>query len=262
LQTDVAACVETSCTIKESLSKSLNPPCFRHASKFLVSVTKNITETTCGAPTRNKSRPYYALSISFGTISGAIVVLRFFSKFFANSEFGLDDYFIAITLGAGIPSSVLTVHGIISNGLGRDIWTITPKQITDFVHVFYAMEILYFAQVALLKLSLLFFYLRIFPGPKIRRLLWATIIFDICFGIIFVFIAIFQCRPINYYWKNWDGEHQGTCLNGNGLAWSNAAISILLDAWMLGLPMSQLVSLKLHWKKKIGVAMMFVVGTL
>jgi hypothetical protein len=48
----------------------------------------------------------------------------------------------------------------------------------------------------------------------------------------------------------------------NALGWSNAAISIVLDAWMLGLPMSQVVKLKLHWKKKIGVAMMFVVGTL
>lgn len=202
------------------------------------------------------------MSVSLGTISGAVVVLRFASKFLAHSEFGLDDYFIAITLGVGIPSSVLTVHGVISNGLGRDIWTITPKQITDFLHVFYAMEILYFAQVALLKLSLLFFYLRIFPGTTVRGLLWATVIFNVCFGIIFVFIAIFQCQPINYYWNSWDGEHHGACLNVNGLGWSNAAISILLDAWMLGLPLSQLVSLQLHWKKKIGVVLMFVVGTL
>lgn len=251
-----------SCTIKESLGKSPNRPGFGNASKLLPSVTKNVTETTCGAPIRNKSKPYYALSISFGVISGAIVLLRFFSKWFANAEIGLDDYFIAITLGTGIPSSVLTVHGVISNGLGRDVWTVTPKQITGFIHAFYAMEILYFAQVALLKLSLLFFYIRIFPGPKIRRLIWATVIFDVLFGVTFVFLALFQCRPISHYWKSWDGEHHGTCLNANGLGWSNAAISIVLDAWMLGLPMSQLVSLQLHWKKKIGVAMMFIVGTL
>jgi len=195
-------------------------------------------------------------------ISGAIVLLRFFSKFVTNSEFGLDDYFIAITLATGIPSSVLTVHGVISNGLGKDIWTVTPKQITGFIRAFYAMELLYFAQVALLKLSLLFFYMRIFPGPTIRRLLWATIAFDIAFGVIFVIITVFQCRPISYYWNSWDGEHQGTCLNVNALGWSNAGISIVLDAWMLGLPLSQLVGLQLHWKKKIGVAMMFIVGTL
>lgn len=195
-------------------------------------------------------------------ISGAIVLLRFFSKYFANADLGLDDWFIAITLGVGIPSSVLTVHGIISNGIGKDIWTLTPKQITNFVHVFYAIEILYFAEVALLKLSLLFFYLRIFPGTMVRRLLWGTVILDVCFGALFVLIAIFQCRPISYYWTSWDGEHQGSCLNINGLGWSNAVISIVLDSWMLALPISQLVSLQLHWKKKVGVALMFVVGTL
>jgi hypothetical protein len=229
---------------------------------MLRSVTKNVTETTCGAPIRDKSKPYYALAVSLGIISGAIVLLRFSSKFFANSELALDDWFILATLVTGIPSTVLTSRTIISYGLGKDIWTLTPTKITDFIHVFYALEILYFAQVALLKLSLLFFYLRIFPGPMVRRLLWVTVIFDICFGMLFVLLAIFQCRPISYYWSGWDGEHQGTCLNVNGLAWSNAAISIVLDGWMLALPISQLFGLQLHWKKKIGVAMMFVVGTL
>jgi hypothetical protein len=231
-------------------------------SKLMASVTKNVTETVCGAPIRSKSESYYALCISLGVITGAIVILRFMSKFLANAEFGMDDYFIAFTMAIGVPSSILTVHGVISNGLGRDIWTLTPKQITDFIHNFYAIEILYFAEVSTLKLSLLFFYLRIFPGTVIRRLLWATVIFDICFGLVFVLLATFQCKPINFYWNNWDGEHQGTCLNVNGLGWSNAVISILLDVWMLGLPLSQLVNLQLHWKKKVGVALMFVVGTL
>jgi hypothetical protein len=187
--------------------------------------------------------------------------LRLCSKFIIPSEFGLDDYFIAITLAAGIPSSVLTVHGLTSNGLGRDVWTVTFKQITDFFHVFYAMEILYFAQVALLKLSLLFFYLRIFPGTKIRKLIWGTIVFDIMFGVVFVFVGIFQCRPISFYWKNWDEEHEGKCIDVNAVGWANAAISILLDGWMLALPISQVASLNLHWKKKVGVALMFTVGT-
>jgi hypothetical protein len=231
--------------------------------KLMATVTKNVTETICGAPIRSKSESYYALCVSLGVITGAIVILRFMSKFLANAEFGMDDLFIAFTMVIGVPSSILTVHGVISNGLGRDIWTLTPNQITNFIHNFYAIEILYFAEVSTLKLSLLFFYLRIFPGTLVRRLLWATVIFDICYGLVFVFLATFQCKPIDFYWNNWDGEHQGgTCMNVNALGWSNAVISILLDAWMLGLPLSQLVNLQLHWKKKVGVAMMFVVGTL
>jgi hypothetical protein len=228
----------------------------------LESVAQNVTQTTCKAPIRDVSKSYYALAIAFGVISAAVVLLRLSARFFTQSSFGLDDLFISITLVFGVPSIILTVHGILSNGLGKDIWTLTPKEITDFIHVFYAMEILYFLQVALLKLSLLFFYLRIFPGPNIKRLIWGTAVFDICFGFLFFLLAIFQCRPISFYWKNWDGEHQGHCLNVNVLGWSNAGISILLDFWMLALPISQLIQLKLHWKKKIGVALMFVVGTL
>jgi hypothetical protein len=157
---------------------------------------------------------------------------------------------------------VLVPHGLTSNGLGKDIWTVTPKQITNFLTAFYVSEVLYFAQVALLKLSLLFFYLRIFPAPKIKRFIIGTIVFDICFGIAFVLAGLFQCRPISYYWKNWDGEHQGSCVSVNVLGWSNAGISIVLDAWMFSLPVSQLIGLQMHWKKKVGVMMMFLVGTL
>jgi hypothetical protein len=45
--------------------------------------------------------------------------------------------------------------------LGGDLWTVTPTQITNYLAKFYILEVLYFAQVFLLKLSLLFFYLRI-----------------------------------------------------------------------------------------------------
>jgi hypothetical protein len=156
----------------------------------------------------------------------------------------------------------LNVHGLTANGLGKDIWTVTFKQITDFIHVFYVMEILYFAQVALLKISILFFYLRIFPGTGIRRLIWATIAFNAIFGTIFVVLSIFQCWPISFYWKRWDGEHQGSCFDVNAMAFANAGISIVLDVWMLGLALSQIIFINLHWKRKVGVALMFGVGTL
>lgn len=205
---------------------------------------------------------FFAITLSFGVISAGVVLLRMATKYLTKASFGLDDMCMFITLIIGVPSMVLNSHGMISNGLGKDIWTLTPKQITDFVHAFYAMEILYFLQVAMLKLTLLFFYLRIFPAPNFKRIIWGTAAFDCLFGAVFVFFAIFQCQPINFYWKHWDGEHEGKCLNVNALGWTNAAISIALDFWMLALPISQLVNLKLHWKKKVGVAMMFVVGTL
>lgn len=51
-------------------------------------------------------------------------------------------------------------------------------------------------------------------------------------------------------------------LNANAIGWANAAISVALDVWMLAVPLWNLKRLNLHWKKKVGVAAMFVVGTL
>lgn len=178
------------------------------------------------------------------------------------SELGWDDYTIILTLIAGVPSVVVIDRGSLKNGLGRDVWTVPFDRITAFVRWLYVLEVLYFFQMTLLKLALLFFFLRIFPKTMIRNLLKGTIVFTMLYGLVFVIIAIFQCRPISHYWDKWDLEHDGKCINVNALAWSNAIISIALDVWMLALPLYEVFRLQLSWRKKISVAIMFLVGTL
>ncbi|KAK8006113.1 hypothetical protein PG991_012410 [Apiospora marii] len=244
LQSSVTACVSASCTIREAL------------------FTKNLTETNCHAPVRDKGKLYDNISIIFGVLSGFFVVMRLVFKLLVmKTDLGLDDWAVLVTVLVGIPSTVINVHGVSPNGLGKDIWTLRDDQITDFGKFFYILEILYFTQVSLVKLSLLFFYMRIFPGRTIRWLLWGTVVFNCLFGLSFSLVAVFQCQPIEFYWKKWDGLQEGTCFDINAMGWSNAAISIALDIWMLAIPLWQLRALKLHWKKKIGVAAMFIVGT-
>lgn len=203
-------------------------------------------------------------NIILGAISAACVLARIlFKAAFSAGELGWDDYMILATLVLGVPSTIVQDIGTLKHGLGKDVWTLSFGTITAFVKWFYVIEVMYFFNVAMLKLSLLFFFLRIFPARPTRRLLWATIAFDICFGISFILAAIFQCQPISHYWNKWDGEHlAGKCINVNALGWANAVISIALDVWMLVLPLWQVSQLKLAWKKKVGVALMFFVGTL
>ncbi|OLN81844.1 hypothetical protein CCHL11_06972 [Colletotrichum chlorophyti] len=245
LQAAVEVCVMEDCTIKQALA------------------TKNITQTACRAPVRDKSVMYDTISISTGSISAFFVVIRILYKLFAtmDGKLGLDDWFILATIFSGLPSTVMNTHGFVANGMGRDVWTLTPETITKFAFFFYVMEVLYFAQVTLLKMSILFFYMNIFRQSGIKNLIWGTVAFNAVFGTVFVFLATFQCSPISFYWTKWDEEHIGFCMDINGIAWANAGLSICLDLWMLGLPLSQVRSLKLHWKKKIGVALMFCVGT-
>ncbi|RFU73936.1 pth11-typeg- -coupled receptor [Trichoderma arundinaceum] len=239
------------------------PPCAREC--LVTSIAKspstmNLTAVGCDRPTRDRSPAYIILSDVFGTISGVFVLQRLAYKLWAKLDLGGDDWMTVATVISGIPSTVISSYGVSNHGLGRDIWTLTPSEITRFGLFFWILEILYFVEVSMLKLSLLLFYIRIFPGRTVRRLLWGTFIGSAAFGIAFVIVAVFQCTPVKYYWQKWDGEHQGTCLDINSIAWSNAAISIAIDIWVLAIPLWQLKSLKLDWRRKIGVGMMFCVG--
>ncbi|KAK8003631.1 Galactose oxidase- beta-propeller [Apiospora arundinis] len=237
-------CIVTSCTVEQSL------------------VAKNVTQTMCGAPIRDKRLEYNLISCTLMAISCALVIIRLcYKKLCTTVELGLDDWFIFAALLNCVPSAIINVHLLTRNGLGKDIWTLTPTQIEGFAKGFYAITICYFSEVFLLKLSILFFYLRIFPSKGMKRLLWATIVFDVLFGISFILVGIFQCTPISANWTAWKGTGEGKCANQSAIAWANAAVSITMDLWMLAIPMSQLKSLNLHWKKKVGVGLMFFVGT-
>lgn len=222
-----------------------------------------MTDTTCGVPVRDAGTSYNILNITLGCVSAAVMLLRISYKLLiAKIPLGMDDIMIFMTVISGIPSTVITSLGTIAHGLGKDIWTLSPTEITKFVYWFYFMEWLYFLDLGFMKLSLLFFYLKIFPKKSVKIVIWVTIGFTVVWAITFALVAALSCNPISYYWTNWDGEHSGTCLNTNAIGWANAISSIAEDIWMLAIPLWQLRNLQLHFKKKVGVAIMFFTGTL
>lgn len=275
LDQHVTLCVTANCTVPESLGKpqawsSLEapislPPVFPAKATVLTlrAVVKNITSTQCNAPLRNRSQEYANLTTAMAVVSVFLVMLRFaFKMFVQRVDLRPDDWAVLLLILTGTPSTIITSLGTTPNGLGRDIWTLTPTQITNVGYFFYFMSVLYFTQVCLLKLVVLFFYLQIFPSRRTKTVLWTTVSVTLLWGVLFVFLGIFQCWPVSYSWTKWDNAHEGRCLNINSVAWAHAIINVISDVWMLAIPMFKLKDLQLHWKKKISVAMMFFVGTL
>ncbi|KAK2605855.1 hypothetical protein QQS21_003695 [Conoideocrella luteorostrata] len=243
LLNSVTACVLRSCTAKESI------------------LAKKITSEGCHAPIRDKTNFYITISDTFGIISGLFIIQRFGFKLWAKQELGLDDWFALATIVCGVPSTIINTYGVGANGIGRDVWTLDFDKLYNFGKYFFVIEVLYFCQIALVKLAMLFFFLRIFPARNVRRLLWGAVAFVAVYAVVFVCVGIFACSPVTYFWTRWDHEHGGSCLNINAIGWSNAAIGIAIDIWIIAVPMWQLRGLNMHWKKKLGVAAMFLLGT-
>jgi hypothetical protein len=143
--------------------------------------------------------------------------------------------------------------------LELDLPFFQPLSMSNIIIV-YICELLYILTIGFVKLSLLFFYLRIFPKRSLRIICWATILFCILSSSAFILVTIFQCAPIQFVWdKNIKG---GKCLNYNAVAWSNAAINILLDLIIIVLPIRETLSLQLNLKQKVRLVVMFCVGGL
>ncbi|KAK2001168.1 CFEM domain-containing protein [Colletotrichum falcatum] len=237
----VETCVQSSCTVKEML------------------VTKNQTLTACGVPPAPK---YDMMSWFRGLLFGVqtfFVILKVANKLMKISPWGWDDLTILIAyanLAAFFPLSSSTEK----SGAGRDIWTLTPDEITHRLLTIFICSLLYICGLAFIKASILFLYLRIFPDQTFRWILWGTQIFNLLVGVSFMIGTVTGCLPLNFFWDGWTGEMDGKCFDLNAFALCNGAFNLALDVWMLALPASQTYNLRMNWKKKAGVMLMFGVG--
>lgn len=113
--------------------------------------------------------------------------------------------------------SLLTVHlklmvsvGTISfclatrYGMGQHIYLIPPQDIASFLICFWIDAASYNSSTALIKVSLLFQYLRIFDrGTYTYRFTQFLLIFVGVWGCVFSFMAWFPCLPhIDALWKD------------------------------------------------------------
>ncbi|KAF7189905.1 hypothetical protein HII31_08727 [Pseudocercospora fuligena] len=148
-------------------------------------------------------------------------------------------------------------------GLGMDIWTLTPPQITKFIKIFYWGELLYITGLSMVKTSMLLSYLRFFASPRFRKLVWLVIALNTVFMLLYDSLAAFQCIPISYSWKEWDtGQgHVGYCwMKRQPAAWTASGFNIIFDLVVLGMPMPLIWRMDLNQRKKILVILMFGAG--
>lgn len=225
-----------------------------------------MTENGCLTPVRNRSNQLDILIFAFGPVAAMFIGVRVLHKQFlsAHNRLKWEDWTMLLIIPLGVVTIVITKVGLTAHGMGRDIWGVKQSDLMDFVRFFYIAQMLYILLIGLIKLTLCFFYLSIFAGTKLQRLLWATVAFHIAFSVAFVVATALQCTPVQYQWerfRTYGGPiTKGHCININVGTWCHAVISVASDIWLLAIPLSQVKGLRLHWKKKVGAALMFATG--
>ncbi|RSL59476.1 hypothetical protein CEP53_005761 [Fusarium sp. AF-6] len=240
----VQGCQAQNCTIKEILTST------------------NATLAACGVLPGDQSATIIGIPASFGSLAILLVLIRVFGRLWITKvDLDWDDYLIVLAV---ISASVLNFvcYPMAYLGMGKDFWTIPFPDIDMTLKLLYVAEIFYMFAEMLVQMSLLAFYIRVFPEASVfvRRASWTLIAIVACFGIANTCTMIFQCTPIPFFWFGWAGEMTGKCIDINLFSWIRAAIEIAIDVAILSLPLPSVVKLQMSWKKKAQVLLMFALG--
>ncbi|TLD08279.1 uncharacterized protein PgNI_07214 [Pyricularia grisea] len=196
-----------------------------------------------------------------------------------------DDALLFVTfilmVGIMVMSEVALQHGF-----GDGPWVKAPSDLDLQGLLVFIGEPIYFVTSAALKASFLFLFARIFAvgsggsaqqrwglpigGPSsplrdrwtLARVLMWTHIINVIVAVVFILVVCLQCQPLYYFWKGWDGITKGTCINRKAVPLAHGLASILLDIWILIIPLCLLPALRVSFWTKMGIASMFCVGTL
>ncbi|KAK8050773.1 hypothetical protein PG994_012503 [Apiospora phragmitis] len=253
--------VKCLCT-NEPLNANLGLCVLQGCTKYEALMTKNASMTMCqpGVPPRDETQKPLLIGVIGGVVAVLICMLRMMSGLPAGGrKLGWDDWTILLALALSMPPTVFSVL-LSENGLGRDMWTLPMKNIENVLFLYYLGEIFYFAALAVNKISILIFILRVFPDQNFRRVTYGVIGLCSAYGIAFVFATMFQCQPISYSWKQIDSTEPGKCNNIHLQGWMSAILNIFVDLVVLVLPLKQLYALQTNLKKKILIMIMFSLG--
>ncbi|KAI0517051.1 hypothetical protein F5B22DRAFT_606030 [Xylaria bambusicola] len=236
------SCVTVACSVREAL------------------YTQNQTSALCHVEPYTDRR-FVPVIIAFFILTLIVVLLRIASRVVSQAKFWYDDYF---NFAAFVATSVYTLNDIsLSNdGFGVDLWAVPQGNIDYILINFLVGSVLYLTSRALVRISIILFYLRIFGTTSAKAIIMWTlaVVVSLFFGALFP--IIFQCSPVSYTWLRWDGTHQGQCINFRIFIWAITSIAIAVDFWIVIVAYRLVAPLHLPLKKKIMVSAMFATGLL
>ncbi|KAL8728556.1 MAG: hypothetical protein Q9166_005289 [cf. Caloplaca sp. 2 TL-2023] len=194
--------------------------------------------------------------VAFTVLAVLGVGLRFASKRVAHASLGLDDWLLFAALLIYVAAEILVIR---SDILGRKATSPEDRLYSTYMQYVYLYSIFYFVVIALVEVSILFFYRRIFFPSSFRII--SMVLIGFCGAWCFTALVIeigYPSHPIGYYFH---GGPQ-TKLNVNYLTFwlAMAIIEVLLEVVILVLPIRELYRLQLSSRKKFLCSLIFALG--
>ncbi|KAI2831863.1 hypothetical protein CBS147343_478 [Aspergillus niger] len=195
-----------------------------------------------------------------GTVTGlaaAIVALRFVSRAVIVKRLGIDDWTMMLATITAILNVAIAGLGV-KYGTGKHDGTLSKVDELPAAKIRYITHIIYTPITGLIKTSICLLYLRLFPN--LRKITLGTIAFIAAMSIAIILATIFQCWPVDAVYNPQKYEHY-TCFASIPFWYATAALSLVTDLWILGLPIRTILGLQIGSMKRVVVIGLLSLGT-
>lgn len=123
----------------------------------------------------------------------------------------------------------------------------------------YADEQLYAPNMTLIKLSILYLYVRLFGVRKNFKILcYVQMALVLVGAVVSEFLFLFQCAPIHAAWAV--DRTGASCFQFSRLFLGVNIVNVTMDVWILCTPIYPIWKLKLSVRKRILVSSVMAVG--
>ncbi|KAI4162877.1 MAG: hypothetical protein LQ342_003594 [Letrouitia transgressa] len=272
--TDVV-CVCKDDSFLNVLQTSIATGCSRHDQETTLSVARELCVAAVPSFTGSKQSSLVAVISFLMALATVAVLLRFSARSISVAKVGVDDYliFVALLLTYGLN---VTSFISIKSGTGKHMITLTLDQITTIIKASSlqsdignrltnaqtdeATQVLFGCSITVIKISILFFYSRLFPFRSFRVAAIITGGVEILWWIGLMLTAFLHCRPLAYYWDR--SIPNGYCTNDNLIGYTITSVNIVTDVIVLLMPLPWLWGLQLNLTKRLAIIGLFVLGSL
>ncbi|KAK8094691.1 integral membrane protein [Apiospora hydei] len=133
-------------------------------------------------------------------------------------------------------------------GLGHSILTLTIAQMETLLKLTYAIEIMYYVIIIATKCSIVAMYYNIALSQSFRITCHATHALLAVFFVVCISVTFGQCQPLS---RQWDptlapAARAASCINTTAFFYFTSAFNILMDLWILAMPLRTLRALQIR----------------
>ncbi|KAI5868215.1 hypothetical protein GGS23DRAFT_544565 [Durotheca rogersii] len=208
-------------------------------------------------------------AIAHGTMASCVIICTIFicftvyAKVFHFKKVRFEDYWALASVVGWVVFIAYMYEVTIKYGYFVHQWDFRLREVPDYLYYFAVVIVPYYISIATIKGAIIFQWIRIFvPQGTRNAFFWvgqAIVWLNFIASMIMMFMVIFACNPRE---KFWNPLIPGTCLNALATVYIAPIINLVFDTVALILPQKVIWSLRLSWRKKLGVSVLFALGIL